>query len=64
MNTTKWLIVSLGATGVKTAGGHHYDNYDAAEAMMEILDFQNPETAHLVYTVAEWEQEKADYGWQ
>lgn len=59
----KWVIVYIAYNGIKTVGGIVFDNYEGACMMQEVLDFQNPNTAHLVYTVDEWEREKAEYGW-
>lgn len=54
MKNTKWVIVRIGATGVKTTGFDEYDTYDDACMMQEILEEQNPYTGFLVYTTDEW----------
>lgn len=59
----KWVIVSVSYNGTKTTDGCEYDNYEGASMIQEILDFQNPNSGHLIYTVDEWEKEKAEYGW-
>ena len=64
MKSTEWVIVWVGTTGQKTASDIRYNDYDIACEMMEILEQQNKYSAFLIYTVEEWEQEKADYGWQ
>lgn len=64
MKNTNWLIIRIGATGVKTSGGSEYKSHEIACEMMTILEQQNPYTGFLLYTVDEWEQEKALYGWR
>lgn len=63
MKNGKWLIVRITNSGIKTGGHDRYTSYEAACMMQEILEEQNPYTGFLVYTVEEWEQEKALYGW-
>lgn len=57
MKTTKWIIVRIGATGVKTTGGQEYTSYKSACMMQEILERQNPYTGFLIYTTDEWVHE-------
>ena len=54
---TTWIIIRIGATGVKTAGGEEYADYDTACMMQEILENQNPYTGFLIYTADEWVHE-------
>ena len=64
MKATEWIIVTVGPTGIKTAGGYIYTCYDAICSMQETLEFQNSRNAFLISTVEEWEKEKEMYGWR
>lgn len=59
MKATKWIIIRVGATGVKVRGGEEYKTYDIACMMQKILEKQNPYTNFLVYTTDEWARECA-----
>lgn len=54
MKTTKWIIVRIGCTGIKTPGREEYNNYESACMMQEILEMHNPYTGFLIYTTDEW----------
>lgn len=54
---TTWIIIRIGATGIKTMGAEEYADYDTACMMQEILEEQNPYTGFLVYTTDEWMHE-------
>lgn len=54
MKGTEWIIVRIGATGVKTAGHETYKTYDIACMVQETLERQNPYTGFLIYTTDEW----------
>lgn len=56
MKTTKWVIASIGCTGVITTGMDRYTSYGSACMMQEILESQNPYTSYLLYTEEEWEE--------
>lgn len=60
MKDTKWVIIRIGATGVKTRGGIVYNTYETACMEQEILEVQNPHTAFLIYTLEECEKEIAE----
>ena len=55
--TTTWIIITITATGTKTAGGEAFNNYESAGTMQEILERQNPYKCFLVYTMDEWMHE-------
>ena len=54
MKGTKWVVVRIGATGVKTVGEEEYSSYAIACTVQETLERQNPYTCFLIYTADEW----------
>lgn len=60
MKGNGWIMVTITDNGRKFAGKTIYKDYGSACMIQEILEFQNPYNAYLVYTVEEWEKEQAE----